>query len=206
MFFALFSNVSLAEIYKDFLPYDSLAIIKTKYPNAKLEPIKAAWVKEDEAFIRLSGVGIVGTINLKFSTTDNFIKGLIKYNRNEIEKNPTSDNSKNEDIIKAYNDVLALPLDQKLTLDWLRWVSPTPLPFERLVSKYGNPEKCDYDPDTFSPYCAWISKGVSANLTDDKKYVDSIEYSFTDKDKGISNTEEIQNPEPAVKKKSPKKK
>ena len=34
IFLILFSNLSLAEIYKDFLPGDSLATIKTKYPNA----------------------------------------------------------------------------------------------------------------------------------------------------------------------------
>ncbi len=205
IFLILFSNLSLAEIYKDFLPGDSLATIKTKYPNAKLEPIKAAWVQDYEAFIALSGVGISGTINLKFSTNDNFYKELIKYGQDEIAKNPTADNSKRENSIRILNESLNLPIDQRLTLDWLRWISPDPIPFERLVSKYGNPEKCDFDPDTFQPYCSWPSKGVTASLSDNKKWVYYIEYTFTDQDSGISSPERKQNSEPAVKDKSSKK-
>jgi hypothetical protein len=196
----LFSNISVAEIYKDFLPGDSLAIIKTKYPNAKLEEIKAAWVKDNESFIGLTGVGIIGSINLKFSTLDDFIKEMIKYTEDEIAKNPSSDNSENERLINSFNESLNRPLDQRLTLDWLRWVSPDPIPFERLVSKYGKPEKCDFDPDTFQPICLWLSKGVSANLSDDKKYVYSIEFSFTAEDRGGK-----KNSEPEVKEKPLKK-
>jgi hypothetical protein len=205
IFLILFSNLSLAEIYKDFLPNDSLAIIKTKYPNAKLEDIKAAWVKENESFIGLSGVGIVGAINLKFSHNDEFKKEMIKYYQNKIAENPLSDNSNYELSIQYMNEALNAPLDNRLTLDWLRWVSPEPIPFERLVSKYGNPEKCDFDPDSFLPICSWTSKGLTANLSDDKKYVYSIEYGFTEEDWGIKNTDKKQNNEPKVKEKPSKK-
>ena len=201
----LFSNLSLAEIYKDFLPYDSLATIKTKYPNAKLDPIKAAWLKDDEAFIGLSGVGILGSTNLKFSTSDNFLKMLITYNQDQIDKNPTADNSINEERIKKYNESLNLPLDDRLTLDWLRWISPDPIPLERLISKYGKPDKFDFLADTFQPYCLWDKKGVLANLSDDKKFVYSIEYYFTDEDRNITKPAPKQNNKPVVKEKNSKK-
>lgn len=185
IFFFLFSNIASAEIYKDFLPYDSLATIKTKYPNAKLEDIKAAWLKTNESFIGLTGVGISGTINLKFSNNDDYWKSTVENNQHEIEKNPTSDNSNREATIKTLNESLNLPLDQRLTLDWLRWVPPQAIPFDRIVNKYGKPEKCDFEVDTYQPYCAWASKGVSVNLSDDKKYVYFIEYTFTLVDLGL---------------------
>lgn len=203
--FTMFSTFSSAEIYKDFLPSDTLAIIKTKYPNAKLEDTKAAWVRDNESFIKLTGVGIAGSIFLKLSTSDNILRQFIKDDQDEIEKNPTSDNSKFEDFIKHWNEMLNRPLDQRLSLDWLRWVPPDPIPFERLVSKYGNPEKFEFDPETFKPYSQWVSKGVIANLSDDKKYVYSIEYNFTDEDRGIAKPIQNQNTEPIVKEKPSKK-
>jgi hypothetical protein len=180
-----FAISARAEIYKDFVPNDTLASIKARYPNASFETIKAAWVKENESFVRLTGLGISGTINLKFSTADWLWMDLIKNNQDIIEKNPADDNSKIEELNKTYNDMLNLPIDQKLGLDWLRWVPIQPIPFDRLVNKYGSPEKCDFDAENFQPYCGWSSKGVTANLSDDKKLVYSIEYNFTDVDRGL---------------------
>ena len=203
--FAVFSNFSSAEIYKNFLPSDSLALIKTKYPNAKLEDTKAAWVKEDESFIKLTGVGIAGSIFLKFSTSDTLYKQLIKFDQDIIDKNPTSENFLPINDIKRNNDLLTLPLDQRLTLDWVRWAPPDPIPLVRLVSKYGNPEKFDFDPETFQPFCSWPRKGVIANLSDDKKIVYSIEYYFTSEELGISKPLQAQPSEPEVKEKLVKK-
>ena len=196
LYFGVYSNQVLAEIYKDFLPNDTLASIKVKYPNASFEPIKAAWVKENEAFVALKGVGISGTINLKFSNTDWLWKGFIKYNQDLIEKNPTADNSELENKIKEVNAILNLPLDQRLSLDWLRWIPIQPIPFDRLVSKYGTPEKCDFGSEDFRPYCEWTSKGVNTNLSDDKKLVYSIEYTFTNSETGIATPETAANPKP----------
>ncbi|MEQ1597862.1 MAG: hypothetical protein ABL880_00700 [Methylotenera sp.] len=196
----VFSKQASAEIYKNFLPYSSLAMIKAKYPNAKLEDIKAAWLKENEAFIGLTGVGIIGAINLKFSTSDDYWKTSIESTQREIESNPTADNSIREYDIADFNGRLNLPLDQRLTLDWLRWVPPQAIPFDRIVSKYGKPEKCDFDVDTYQPYCAWTSKGVSANLSDNKKYVYFIEYTFTLEDLGL------EKPKPELKRSNKNKK
>ena len=182
--FSIYSNPVRAEIYKDFFPNDTLASIKTKYPNASFEPIKAAWVKENESFIALKGVGISGSINLKFSNADWLYKSFIKDNQDLVDKNQTGDNSELEKQIKEYNDELNLPDDQRLTLDWLRWIPIQEIPFDRLVSKYGTPEKCDFDSESFQPYCQWTI-GVYANLSDDKKFVSSIEFSFTAVDRGL---------------------
>lgn len=201
LYLTIFSNFSSAEIYQDFLPFDSLSIIKSKYPNAKFEDTKAAWVKEDESLIKLTGAGIPGSIFLKFSTGDSILKFFIKTDQEIIDKNPIYDNSYFENNIKKYNALLALPLDQRLTLDWVRFVPPNPIPFARLVSKYGNPEKYDFDPENFQPFCSWDNKGLNANLSDDKKYVYAIEYSFTDEDRRLTNPAIKQNSEPKVKEK-----
>ena len=88
-----------------------------------------------------------------------------------------------------------------MTIDWVRWVPDVNIPIERLKSRYGEPEKCDYSTEDYRPYCEWESKGVNARLSDDKKQVFAIEYTFTLKENnlaaGIKPAEE-KRAEPAV--------
>jgi hypothetical protein len=66
-----------------------------------------------------------------------------------------------------------------LTVDWVRWVPPSPFPLQRLIAKYGKPENSGFRDDNFKPYRAWKNKGLTAYLTDDEKDVESIDFNFT---------------------------
>lgn len=182
-FIASFALNAQAEVYKDLWPASSLREIKEKYPNAKFEDVKAAWVRENESFIAMTGVGITGKIFLKLSHTDQFKKNYISSSIKHADDS-TSEEERDKFLNSARDmqNLLDAPLEDRLSLDWVRWVPLETIPIERLESRYGKPEKCDYDEDTFTPYCEWASKGLSVSLTDNKKFVMFIEYSFTEAD------------------------
>lgn len=195
----LISSNSYAEIYKDFKPYISLQEIKNNYPNAKFEDLKAAWVKSDEIFISMIGVGIAGKIYLKMSTLDSV-------KRNSLEKIETEHLDKESEEYKQQlalvNEYLNKPFDERVTLDWLRWIPDSNIPFERIESRYGKPEACGYDEATFVPYCSWESKGIQVYLSDNKKTVSYIEYLTTLDD--IRKSLNITDAKPSKSKEKPK--
>ena len=194
--FVLFCNALQAEIYKDFVPSITLKQAKLNYPNAYFEDAKPAWANEDEALFKMTGAGLNGTIVLKFSKLDKYYtKQLNIYEAMSLNDNSESKTS----LINLYKTALALPVDERLTLDWVRFVPDIQIPYERLISRYGKPEKCDSNPENFTPYCSWESKGVYISLSDDKKLVTSIEYQFTDEELSPSPKPETK---PSSKKKS----
>ena len=175
----VFSNFSLAEIYKDFTPYISLKKIKENYPNAKFEEVKAAWVTKDEALIKLTGAGLAGTTYLALSNTDSEWQKDISDSEIKIAENPNDDNLELLAAIDKARFFINRPLDEKLLLNWLRWVPDSPLPLERLINRYGNPDAYGVDDESFQQYCDWTKRNVRAKLSDDKKNVFTIEYAFT---------------------------
>lgn len=194
----LFCNALQAEIYKDFVPFITLKQVKLNYPNANFEDAKPAWANEDEALFKMTGAGLTGTIVLKFSKLDKYWTKQL----NEFEAKSLNENSESITyLINSYKTSLALPVDERLTLDWVRFVPYMQIPYERLISRYGKPEKCGSNTEDFTPYCSWESKGVLINLSDDKKLVANIEYTFTDEEMFPKPQAE---PKPSLKKKSPK--
>lgn len=178
----LLSSFSNAEIYKDFKPGSTIADIKKNYPNANFETVKAAWVKDNESFLKLEGQGISGKIFLAFSYSDKFLLERKLYVEKKIEESPESDNQELKKSIAIFDRMLSKTIEEKMHLDWVRWVPIETLPIERLKRRYGEPEKCDFNLDDYEPYCNWLSKGVFASLTGDKKNVITIDYFFTNEE------------------------
>jgi len=178
--------VSLAEVYKDFKPFMTLHNIKNNYPNGRFEEVKAAWVTSDMGFYLLTGSGISGKIYLAFDSTDSFWKSAIEEKQNEIAKlEPEADAQKIREFninISNYQRFIDQPIEKRLTLSWVRWVPNEEIPLERLQSKYGKVESCGYNDENFRPFCEWTSRGLLVDLSDDKKNVFTIQYSFTQDD------------------------
>lgn len=174
---------SEAEIYKDFVPYTTIAEMKAKYPNAKFEVVKAAWVQENDIFLKITGAGLAGTTYVATSKiSDNAHKEKIERYQRLIAESPDKDNSLYIEGIARNERYLALPADDRYSIDWLRWVPDVNIPLERLKAKFGEPSKFDYSESDFQPYAEWTKRGLRANLSDDKKIVYSIEYYFTDEE------------------------
>lgn len=167
--------IASAEILQGVRPFDTLGDIKKMYPNATMKPVKAAWVTEDKGFYRLSGEGFPGELYVAFSDTRPFARSTAARVRKEAaEATPaTEPDTRVLDRIAQQSD------DDALTVEWVRWVPASPIPFERYKSKYGEPAKCDFSADTMQPYCSWPSRELLVALTDDRKMVTNAEAQFT---------------------------
>lgn len=160
---------SSAEIYQGIVPYSSLGDVKKLFPKARFKKMDPAWAQERDAMYTVTGKGIAGTIVIKFNdyrpvfrkrleeASDNDVKGYLK---------PLSEESE----------------DDALVVVWVRWVPDVPFPVERIIARYGTPERSDFSPEDFQPQKIWDSRGILATLSDDGKNVFSIEYEFTDKE------------------------
>jgi len=173
------SPLAICETYLGLQPNDSLAVIKEKFPNAMFSDVNAAWLQPNERFTKMSGQGLVGTIYLKLSTTDPTMNRRLETIESEIAMNPGADNADRRYLASLMRSALARPIDERLGLDWLRWAPPAPIPMSRVQSKYGKPDKCDFDDTTFKPYCRWDKKAIYADVTDKNDFVLSLEFSFT---------------------------
>lgn len=184
LFLMLFFVASLAhaETYLNFVAGESVTTAKEKYPNATFTEIKAGWLKTNEKFLQMTGTGIIGTVFLKFSTLDSFWEEMMTDEQSEIDANLERDNTKEIANLAFYKKELAKPLDDRLILEWIRWLPDEPIPIARIQGRYGKPDKCDYEPDSFRPYCDWKSRGLLIGLTDDKKAVYKIEFAIVVQD------------------------
>lgn len=172
-----------AEVYKDFVPYTSVAQMKARYPNAKLEIVKAAWVRENDRFFKITGEGLAGTTFVATSKlSDEYYRQKIERLKAYIVEHPEEDTTFYQNSIAFSEKTLVLPDDERYTIDWLRWVPDVPIPLERVKAKFGEPSKYDFSESDFQPYAEWSTKGLHVNLSDDKKMVYSIEYTFTDEE------------------------
>lgn len=159
-------------------PNESFTSIKSKFPNARFVDVKAAWLKPDERLKQMSGEGIAGSIYLKMSTNETSDRELLASLRSEIANNPNVNDSTRR-LAEVYATSLALPLDDRLTLDWLRWSAPSPVPMSRIQSKYGKADKCGFTEDSFIPFCEWTNKAIVAYGDEKMNYVTNLEFSFT---------------------------
>ena len=174
---------SIAEVYKDFLPYTSVAQIKLNYINANIEVIKAGWVKENDLFLKITGPGLPGiTYVATKKRTDDEVKEAIERYKRIIADGKSDSNDFWQRMIESNERYLNAPEDEKYTVNWVRWVPGVPFSIERLKSKFGDPTKFDFGEDDFQPYAEWSARRLSASLSDDKKMVFAVEYHFTDDD------------------------
>lgn len=181
--FLLICHSLSAEVYKDFVPYITVAKMKSNYPNANFEVVKAAWVKENDLFFKVTGQGLSGTTYIAtYKRPDSEVKEAIENYKKKIEENQNGNNAVWQAMIEMEDEYLVAPLDEKYTIHWLRWVPDDPIPIERLISKFGKPDVYDFQEEDFQPYAQWLKRGLLTTLSDDKKRVFTIQYTFTDED------------------------
>jgi hypothetical protein len=179
---AVLSGAARAETYLNFEAGETIRSARGKYPNALFSEVKVGWTQKNEKFIQMSGQGIVGVVYLKFSTSDEFYRTLRSQIVERLQSDPKADPDADQKMIQFYDDQLARPDEERMGLDWIRWVPDTRLPIERIEGKYGKPSKCDYETDTFKPYCSWKERGLTVGLSDDKRIVTMMDFMITDAD------------------------
>ena len=168
-----FSQRVSAESYRGIGPFYTLNDVMAIFPGADFEVVDAAWARNWEYLYKVTGIGIEGTIVLKFDHKPSYLEYL-------------SSNAQSDALKGIYNSLIesyvAKPENQRLEVQWVRWVPDAPFPASRLVGKYGNPSDKGFNDKNFEPYWSWAKKGVFANI-DDNQNVTAIEFEFTDDEK-----------------------
>jgi hypothetical protein len=158
-----------AETYRDIGPLDTLGDVKARFPNAQAKKLSPAWAQPTDAMYQFTGNGMSGTIVVNFyDSRPNFKKSLER----------STEGAPNE-----YLQNLANQSDEEaMSVNWVRWIPDAPIPIQRLVLKYGPPEKSPFSDENYQPYREWEKKGVVAFLSDDEKNVIRIDFSFTNQE------------------------
>ena len=160
-----------AEILHGVFPYDTLKVIKAKYPNAQFERVNAVWVTEGEAFFKMTGKGFPGTLYVAFTDS----RPIHKRNFEEKCLFPAQTVDALCKINKKFSEQTD---DDALSTQWVRWTPIAAIPLERYKGKYGEPT-FQFAQDTMAPTARWKSVELLANLSDDKKFVLSVETVFS---------------------------
>lgn len=165
IFFLAFSLSfsSNAEIYLGIGPLDTLGNVQKKFPRANITKLVVAWSQPHEALYEMKGSGISGTVVFLFNDFRSGWKDL-------AEKSPE---------IELYETMSQQSDAEALVIYWVRWIPDKFIPLQRLVSKYGRPEKSAFSDENYEPYRGWEKKGVTAYLSDDEKFVKRIDFSYT---------------------------
>jgi len=160
---------SSAEIYLGIPPFKALGDVKKMFPGAEFKKLNPAWAKEDDAMYSITGEGIEGKIIIMFHDTRPLNRDYMNQETDDTMKRLFKEYSERSD-------------DDSLLVTWVRWVPDEPFPVERLITKYGKPEKSDYSSVDFKPYYLWKTKGIYAHLSDDGEKVVMITYHPTEKE------------------------
>jgi hypothetical protein len=155
-------------------PLDTLADLQAKFPNATFEQLHPAWAGESDVMYSITGSGLSGKIIVKFNDMRPFYKKMAE------EADEKKEDGQNPPVFWRE---MAGQADNTVMVSWVRWIPVLPIPIERLITKYGKPDRSDFSTDDFEPYKEWTSRGIAAALSDNGKMVVRIEYSFTEKER-----------------------
>lgn len=155
-----------AESYRDIDPLDDLGAVKAKFPNATANRLTPGWAQPTDAMYQFTGIGMSGTIIVKFDDSRPSYK-------KELESGSATVSA------ELLQNLINQTDDEALTVSWVRWIPDSQIPLQRLISKYGKPEKSGFSDENFEPYRSWDKRGISVYLSDDEKFVQRIDFSFT---------------------------
>lgn len=159
---------SSAEVYMGIGPLSTLRNVKKIFPRATYKLENPARAKKEDVMYSLTGPGISGQIIIMFKDKRPHSEMLIEKAKDNVFK----------DFFKRQAEISD---EEALYVMNVRWIPDTPFPLERLIKKYGNPDRSDFRPEDYQPYKYW-ERGVQAFLSEDGKNVVMIEYSFTEKE------------------------
>lgn len=160
---------SFAETYLDISPVDNLGDVKNRFPNANVEKLSPGWAQATDALYKFTGVGMSGWIVVKFDDIRPKLKEDAENEPDQVRAKFLLDFSQQSD-------------EEAMSVKWVRWVPDNIIPVQRLILKYGKPEKSGFSDENYQPYRSWDKKGVAAYLSDDEKFVERIDFTFTRKE------------------------
>lgn len=175
---AVASFCSHAEVFGDIWYRDSLSGIKKTYPKASYVQKSPAWLQEDNKFIEVKGSGLPYQILIHLNDEVKDLKGIL----DDLYR--TDGDAKPADI--EWRKDLATRLrnspEDFIRVEWVRIVYQEKIPLSRFKSRYGEPSSCKFD-ESFIQVCTWKKRAMTAQVTDDGKFVLMAETEFTKEEK-----------------------
>ena len=182
LWFLLVCACSQAETFLGLEPLEPLSSVKQRFKPENIAPEPAGWLKANQYFCALKTDTVSGKVLLLFEHDDELrTKKLVDLERAGAAQPPQSPSRSARLVIRQHREHLAKPLEQRLALTLMRWIPEQPLPVAELIAKHGKPDQKRERNDTYGPVFLW-NKGVTAHLSDDKKFAGMIEYWFTEDD------------------------
>lgn len=181
----LLPGFAAAESFLGLEPLQSLASVRLRFPNAKLDAEHPPWLKENQYYCMLDTEGADGLIALLFEHDDEKRKQKLA----DLQKSLPStvnhaDNPQAKSLqllIRQQREALARPLEDRLALVRIRWIPEKPQRLAVLQAKYGKPDAVERKAGAPGPIFVW-QRGVHAYLTPDRKLAKMIEFWFTEDD------------------------
>lgn len=159
----LVSTFSHAEVFMGITPYMTLGEAKKLFPNAQFAQKKPAWLPPDSVFLQIVGAGLPGTIYVYFEDIRPLVKQMVK-EKGGVYANILSD-------------------DEGFKAAWVRLVPNQNFSIEKLIAKYGPPEKKYISSDGFFAQKAeWPKFGIDVTLSEDERLVREMVFSFSKED------------------------
>ncbi len=174
-----------AESFLGLEPLQSLASVRQRFPDAKLNAESPSWLKENQYYCMLDVDGADGVVALLFEHDDEKRKQKLADLQKSLPATVNhADNPQARSIsllMRQQREALARPLEDRLALVRIRWIPEKPQKLSALQAKYGKPDAIEIKGGLPGPIFVW-QRGVHAYLTPDRKLAKMIEFWFTEDD------------------------
>lgn len=163
-------------------PLEPLSSVKRRFNPENLTAEPVGWLKSNQYFGVLQTPDMSGKVLLLFEHDDEVRKKKLAALEKSVTGMPVQSQARSTRLLlRQQKEHLAKPLDDRLALVLVRWIPDPPLRVAELTAKYGKPEEKRERDAVYGPIYVW-SKGVTAHLSDDKKFISMVEYWFTEDD------------------------
>ncbi len=174
-----------AESFLGLEPLQTLASVRQRFPDAKLDPEHPPWLKPNQYYALLDTDGADGMVALLFEHDDDKRRQkLVDLQKSLPSTVNNADNSNAKSInllIRQQREALARPLEERLSLVRIRWIPEKPARLAALQARYGRPDSIQLRQGNPGPVYVW-DRGVHAYLSSDRKQAKMIEFWFTEDD------------------------
>lgn len=180
---SLFCTLAHAEVLFGVHYSATLGMVKEVYPNATYTKLKPAWLGSDEAFIRVSGYGMSGTLFVAFNDFRAFWASRTKESATAFLKQAgrQATDEEVETYLARANANAAEADEDALNVKWVRWAPEKPIPLGKLEGRYGK-AVCSVDA-SFDTVCEWPKRSLSATMTEDGKSAMLLDTGFTESER-----------------------
>jgi hypothetical protein len=165
----LSSSVATAERFLGTMPDERLSEFSSRYPNAKYEELRPAWLQPYQRLVQISGSGVEGVVAFKLEhEVDSLASQLKTLAIKQANRGTLTDNE--SWALANYPDRLSRlqksPPPDPWEIKDVRWQPAVSVPLKSAIAKYGTPDKDELD-EQFKRLIRWDRRGITAYVAAD---------------------------------------